>query len=294
MLAGLLVGAHKPGKGMADRDQDRIPDQADPFPDDPDRPGQALPETVYAHSSATLFTVDRSSGQPTTVADFSFADGTSRQVTDIAIDRWGVMWAVAFGDFHTCHPRTGRCETIGRLPGSFNALTIVDPELFGGVEDGLFGVTTDGAWYRIGRDGSATALGHHGGSSSGDAYHVGVSVMASRDAGGPDELIALDPRQRDSVRSLGSLPHHEMYGFAACGERVFGFDSAGSVHRLRGERFERVSGTGIAWWGAACSGPRIEFERVTPPPGPREPKVAPGGEPGEPAPDPAAIGCGCS
>ncbi len=288
------MAAHKPG-GMPDRDGDRIPDAFDPFPDDADRPGKARPNTIYAHSSTTLFTVDAGDGTPTAVADFGFSDGLARQATDMAIDRWGVMYVVAFSTFHTCHPGTGRCETLAELPASFNALTTVGPGVFADGSDGLLGVTTDGRWFRIGRDGTTAELGHHGGVSSGDAYRSGDRIRASRDgARGEDQLIEFDPKVRGSVQVRGPLPGHEMYGFAACREDVFGFDAGGAVYRERAESYERLARTGVAWWGAACSGPDVAFEASAPQEKARPPSPAPAEEPGQPAADSAGRGCGCS
>jgi hypothetical protein len=294
VLALVLVAAHKPGTGLSDRDADRIPDQHDPFPDDPDKPGKATPQTVYAHTASTLFRVSKAGADLVVVGDFRFSDGTARQVTDIAIDRWGVAYVVAFDSFHTCNPQTARCETLGRLPGSFNALTIVPPEVFGTASDGLLGVTTDGRWYRVQRDGGAAELGSHGAASSGDAYTLGGQVRASADTPtGIDALIEFDPRRRDSVRALGSLPGQTMYGFAACADRVFAFDADGSVYESRGSSFVLLAKTAMQWWGAACSGPEIEFEAAAPgdETGGAQPKAAQQKQ-GDPTSEGRGCGCG--
>lgn len=292
-LAAFSLGAHKPGQGLSDRDADRIPDQHDPFPDDPDKPGKAAPETVYAHSSSTLFRLDPGGTDPIVVGDFGFSDGMARQVTDIAIDRWGVMYAVAFDSFHTCNPHTARCESLARLPGSFNALTIVPPETFGTESDGLLGVATDGRWFRISRRGASTELGSYGAASSGDAYTAEGRVRASMDTpGGTDALIEFEPRRSGSVRTLATLPGQTMYGFAACADQIFAFDADGSIYRGRGSVFSPLSKTGVQWWGAACSGPEIEFEAAAPSDetGGVQTKAA---EPSTGTPQHEARGCGC-
>jgi hypothetical protein len=221
----------------------------------------------------------------------------ARQVTDIAIDHWGVTWAVAFGTFMTCHPGTARCEVLRELPGSFNALTVLDgpPSEQGPGPVQLFGVTTDGAWYGWAPSETPRPLGHHGAPSSGDAYRVGDRVRASRDgAAGADELIELAPSARDSVRVVASLEASELYGFAACSDRVYGFDASGTVYRSRtgGDGFDRLADVGVTWWGAACSGAQREYVPANGSGGGEQPTPT-ATERGQPQSEPERSGCSC-
>jgi hypothetical protein len=180
-----------------DDDGDGIPDSADPFPADATRPGRAMPSTVYMHTASELFSMDVKMYKVTWLGNFQWPDdGGVHKMTDIAIDRWGVLYGVSFDRLYVCHPFTAECWGQGSLPDGFNGLTLVPKGVLGD-EDVLIGVSGAGHWFRLepapGGTVSVTELGDYGSgySSSGDAYSIaGVGTFAAVDR----------PRQRKGPR----------------------------------------------------------------------------------------------
>jgi hypothetical protein len=196
---------------------------------------------------------------PRHVAQFSFADGVSRGVTDIAIDRWGILWAIGFSDRLVCHPTTGRCEVMGSLPGSYNALGAVR----GAVPhaDVLVAAATTGNVIRIAFDGTVTPIGHLGAASSGDADHHGDRVYFARAGDGRDELVSF---AADDVlmgappagpRREAALASSTTYGLTACHGALVTVDDRGVVRWGEPLDLRDTIDTRIAFWGAACSRP---------------------------------------
>ena len=241
-----------------DRDGDNIPDSHDPFPDDRDRPGRAQTNTIYANTSDSLARISRA-GEVEWVGRFRHADGKERQVTDLAVDRWGVLWAVAFSDLLTCHPETARCEVVRSFPERFNALA-ADHHYAHEGQGLLYAVTLDGAAYHLHAKVSRPGLLHRlPAPSSGDAFlwgrrvYVSTSNTPEEEVVGPDNLIRGGGR-RGLPRFLRPLSSDRFYGFAACRETVFGFTEAGGIYRAAdGFEFELLRDTEHGWWGATCS-----------------------------------------
>ncbi|MEZ4268535.1 MAG: hypothetical protein R3F39_19390 [Myxococcota bacterium] len=246
-----------------DRDNDGVPDAADPFPDDGTRPGIALDLTVYAHTEDTLFTMNVKTYFVDPVGAFDFPPGfeTSEQMTDIAIDRWGVLWGVSFDRLWVCHPQTAECWRMGELPDSFNGLTWVPGAAISAGSDMLIGVANDGGWFRLSVSGglvSATKLGSYGPNftSSGDAFSIeGIGTFASvnETLKTDDRIVRIDPKTGGTLALVGTTPGlFELWGLAGWTERIFGFDASGAivVIGLLDGKVTPVAKTEHEWWGA--------------------------------------------
>ncbi len=261
---------------LPDADEDGVPDVADPFPDDAERPGEALPGVVYAHSGNTLYLMDVKTYRMDRVADFAGLEGdneSERRMTDLAIDAYGVLWGVSYLRLYTCHPATGQCNLMvdlnGLFPGrniyEFNALTMVPAAFFGELRDVMIGVSNDGGWFRFDVDYDAhevevTRLGTYGYGrrSSGDAYSIeGVGTFAAVDDGrsGDDYIVEVDPRtgqtRPDPVAVLEGRT--SVFGLAGWTEHAFAFDRTGeilvvdTIHgRVVTRLVHRVAGNAVA------------------------------------------------
>jgi len=251
-----------PAPGPPDRDGDGVPDYADPWPDDPSRPGIAMASTVYAHSATRLFRFGVKSYTMEEVGPFKWpADADSRQMTDLAIDRYGVMWAISFEDVFVCHPVTVQCWRLAGLPTQFNGLTLVPGSMIGAERDALIGVANDGGWWRLDLVGSniqMVYLGRHGGTytSSGDAFSMeGVGTFASvkRSGSSWDIIAEVDPNTGLVLREVMTLTgYRAIYGLAGWVGMVFAFDETGMVLIVdlhTGTVVHSFNG-GHAWWGA--------------------------------------------
>lgn len=259
----------------ADRDHDSIPDHADPFPEDAQRPGWFDPEAVLAQSASTLYWFDTAGTEVLPLAQFSFEQGTSADILDIALDRYGVLYATTGHETFTCHPRTGACSLVGSWqdgPGG----AIVGDGLFGFAgmarspsHDGLISVWPDS----IARHGlpdqdmqsepdswlEEWTLGGDGVQSPSGAVHV-----LGRDALHPEDgqvLLELDREVVGGAHTRAVLPDGvEFTGLAARDHRNFlAFASDGSIWRIDRELWTvaHLADTEVAFEGAA-SGPRTD------------------------------------
>ncbi|MFO0745805.1 MAG: hypothetical protein U1F43_09035 [Myxococcota bacterium] len=252
-----------------DRDGDNVPDVADPFPDDPQRPGVVNAATVYAHTSTELYYLEVKTGDVYLVDAFHWpADASSREMTDIAIDRFGVLYGISFADVFAIDPQTAQCWRLAPLPQEFNGLTMVPADLLGQADDMLVGISNEGGWWRLQlvptvppsaqQRVQLTFFGQYGSSwtSSGDAFSiVGVGTFATVDTASDDRdyLVAIDPTTGAVSQTIGRITGFDsVYGLAGWRDKAFAFDASGEVMVLdltTGAIVTRKQ-TGHAWWGA--------------------------------------------
>jgi hypothetical protein len=247
-----------------DGDGDGIPDAFDPFPGDPDKPGTGSAMSVYMHTASSLWKLDVKTYSVSKIGDFDWPGGifASDEMTDIAIDRYGVLYGVSFDTAYVCHPGTAECWKLGALPDSFNGLTLVPEGVIEPDRDVLVGISGDGGWYRIDVSGtsiSTTKLGQFGGgySSSGDAYSivgVGTFAAANKSGASDDYLVELDPVTGAVVAEIGVLSGYaSVWGLAGWTDKAFAFDAGGDiviVDTTSGQVTQVIEETSQAWWGA--------------------------------------------
>lgn len=250
-----------------DRDGDGIPNLADPYPDEAEWPGVVLTNTVYAHTEDELYMFGvKGQLDVALVGAFGFpADASDPRMTDIAIDRHGVMWGIGFDDVFLVQPSTAACRRIAALPQSFNGLTLIPRDVLGGPADALIGIDVQGGWWRLDlvhAGGVArvqtTFLGNYGSSwlSSGDAFSIeGVGTFATVDTGSgvDDALVVVDPATGKVGSVLTVLTGYpEVWGLAGWSGRAYAFDASGMVLviDLANGATIATKQTGKAWWGA--------------------------------------------
>jgi len=238
-----------------DRDQDSIPDDYDPFPDDAQRPGVAGHETVYAHDHSTLHFMNVLNYNMSTIGAFTFASGPAGSMTDIAIDRYGVLYGCTYTDLFVCHPETAECWHLGPLAGTYNGLTFVPQGTMDPNEDVLVAITAAGEWFRL--DGylaqqlTTTLVGGYGpgNASSGDAFSIdGVGSWAAINGG---NIVTVDPID-GSVGAHFTVAGGNIWGLAGWLDVIFAFDATGQVFAIDpGTATTQVVTTAQnAWWGA--------------------------------------------
>ena len=246
-----------------DQDNDSIPDAFDPFPNDSSRPGTGSAMSVYMHTADTLWKLDVKSNAITEIGDFVWPSfWESGQMTDIAIDRWGVLYGVTFDDVYTCHPQAVECWNLGALPDTFNGLTLVPQGVIDPDEDVLIGISADGGWYRLTMSNgavTATQLGSFGGpyASSGDAYSiidVGTYGAADKEWESDDVLVELNPATGQVIKEVGPLNGYStVFGLAGWTGKAYAFDAGGDillVDTATGQTTEVLYETNQPWWGA--------------------------------------------
>lgn len=255
-----------------DQDQDGIADEWDPEPNNPNWPGRTFPDTVYAHTATTLYALDVKREELLPVCDFNFnieegVDATE-MITDIAISRAGVLWAISFSRLFMCHPQTGECRVQGQLSdqSSLNGLTFLPASLVDRQQDILVGIDQYGEWLALttgspDEDIMEESLGRYGvgNRSSGDVFSIeDVGTFASIKRGGEEhDLIAqVDPTRILLFDDLLFLEGYSaIYGLAGWRGVLFAFDETGAILKIRLDTLdvEEIHNQALPWWGAGVS-----------------------------------------
>jgi hypothetical protein len=246
-----------------DLDQDGIPNGDDPFPDNKDLPGVVTPFKMYAHSSSTLYTVDVVTYDVVQVGPFKFSnDACDHSMTDVAIDRWGVLYGVTFGCGYVIHPMTGQAYKLGSLPSSFNGLTLVPKGIVDPNKDALIGISNAGGWYHLKLTNGvfqAQQLGSYGAgyTSAGDAFSIeGVGTYAAVNKQGVNNatvIVSVDPANGKVTGELATLQGYPtVYGLAGWEGLIVAFNSGGELIKVDPvTKMVTVLGDkNITWWGA--------------------------------------------
>lgn len=248
-----------PSDHVTDRDGDGIPDADDPFADDAARPGRARADAIYLQSATTLTLLLLDDGEPfSTVGEFSFPEDPGGQVTDIAIDRFGVLYAQVSAQLYTCDPATAACWRLAPLAS--NSLGFIPQGLVDDDDDVLY--TLAGSdWTRVDLCGAqvrpqviSTLSGY---SSSGDiaTNGSGITVFTSPSNLGGDVVVSIDPATGTVLGELG-LPATNLGVWGVVGySLVFVMcDQLGGI-----SVFDPIDGSGSAiatapheCWGAAA------------------------------------------
>jgi hypothetical protein len=249
-----------------DMDGDEVPNEKDGWPQDPDMPGTAYMETVYAHTDTMLYSMVVGTTQIWLIGTFNFAPMNQQDITDIAIDQYGVLYAISFTSLFTCHPQNAHCTWLASLPGAYNGLTFIPGPLFSEEDDVLIGISNSGNWVRLDINGTtaeSTPLGSYGAGykSSGDSYSIeGVGTFASVEKlcefplHCPDDyLVRVDPLTGTIIEEIGPIGDLKaVFGLAGWSGETYAFDAMGSVYRVDLETGETELWveTGESWWGA--------------------------------------------
>ncbi len=201
----------------------------------------------------TLFAFDPVSLTLAQLGRFTFDDGGAASVTDIAIDRDGLLYALSAGTLYVCDPVSVECTPQG--PSSANSAGFAE---FGALDpDDDVLVLVEGSevvHVRVGEDGTdITVVGTlEGYSSSGDVMPLGGTTMllSSPNAGG-DLLVAFDAATAESLGPLTNLPSLS-YGLAGFGGDVWVFTDLGEVLRVDEDwSVQSMVRVDVRLWGAA-------------------------------------------
>ena len=247
----------------ADKDGDSIPNDDDVFPSDGGQPGVVTPNKMYAHSKSVLSMVDGVDYSVTDIGAFTWPeDGGSHMMSDIAIDRHGVLYGITDERAYVCNPTTAACFLLGTLPGSFVGLTWIPAGTLDPGKDSLIGITEDGTWNHlkiINGQISSQLLGSYGPGYSGvlnDAVSIeGVGTYAAVRKGGIGNIlvVSVDPltgKVLEEVAFISGFQH--VYGLAGWGGLIIGFEYSGAIIKLdpKTKVVTNLGKKGISWWGA--------------------------------------------
>ena len=243
-----------------DDDGDTIPDEADVFPDDAMQPGVVVPKKIYAHSSSALSTVDVVDYSVVKIGPFQWPNGND-SMTDIAIDRYGVLYGVSFGRAYVCNPTTAKCFDLGGLTGSYNGLTWIPAGIIDPNKDSLIGISNDGSWNLLtikNKIVSAQKLGSYGVgyTSAGDAFsieNVGTYAAVNKNGAGGTVIVTVDPLTGKVLNELAvTQGYFGVYGLAGWEGLILAFDSSGTVIKIdpMTKVVTNLGKKSESWWGA--------------------------------------------
>lgn len=246
-----------------DLDNDGIPNPDDPFPKDGTLPGVVVPFKIYAHSSGNLHTVDVLDPYAVApISNFKFSsDGCSHQMTDVAIDRWGVLYGVTFDCGYVIHPQTAQAFKLGDLPGSFNGLTLIPKGILDPNKDVLVGIAQGGQWYRLTLMNGmfvSEQIGSYGPgySSAGDAFSiegVGTYGAVHKQGVGGTVIVEVDPATGTVMNELATIAQYpSIFGLAGWQGLILAFNSGGQMVRIDpvSKMVTDLGNKGVGWWGA--------------------------------------------
>lgn len=245
-----------------DKDGDSIPDGDDVFPDDGGQPGTVIPKKIYAHSSSALYTVDVVDYMVGNIGPFKWpADGGGHQMTDVAIDRFGVLYGVTFDRLYVCNPVSAQCFNLGTIPGSYNGLTWIPAGIIDPVKDSLIGITNPGTWNLLtikNQQVTAQQLGAYGAgySSAGDAFSIeGVGTFAAVNKAGQNStvIVTVDPKTGKVTGELAvTQGYSSVYGLAGWEGLILAFDSSSQMIKIDPvtKVVTKLGNKNVTWWGA--------------------------------------------
>ncbi len=225
--------------------------------------GPAENAAVYAHSAAQLYRVDPDTFSVSLVAPFGWSAG-SDEMTDIAIDRDGVMIGISYDSVYRIDASNAQTTLLSNnLDGMFNGLSFVPAGQVGFPEgpDVLVGSrNTDGKIFSIDPSSGAVAeIGDMGGGyvSSGDIVSVaGFGTVATVANGlSPDTLVRLAPGTFAATPIGSNTGYADLWGVGFWKGKVFGFAENGQFVLI-----DTTTGVGAPvemstprWWGAAVT-----------------------------------------
>jgi hypothetical protein len=225
-------------------------------------PGDGSTTYVYAHTSSTLYKVDPDTLAISMIGNFGWPNGASDQMTDLAIDKNGVMIGVSFGSVYKVDPTTAQTTLLSSgLAGTFNGLSFVPASMLGMTgDDVLVGTRNDdGVVSRIDpMTGAVSQVGDMGSAfqSSGDLVAVDGFGTVQTTLGAPwDVLVRLAPNSFAATKIGNDTGFGQIWGLGFWKNKIFGFTRTGNFITIDPSTGvgTLVQSGGPEWWGAAVT-----------------------------------------
>jgi hypothetical protein len=226
--------------------------------------GSGTNETVYvyAQTATTLYRVDPDTLAITKVGDFVWPSLLGDTMTDIAIDKTGMMIGVSFSSVYRVDTTNAHTTLLtASLAGEFNGLSFVPADQLGQTGDDILVGTrnSDGKVFKIdSMTGAATQVGDMGASyaSSGDLVAVANFGTVQTITGSSNDVLARLAPQTFVATPIGSdTGFGEIWGVAYWKNKIYGFTEAGAFILIDPNTGAAtlVSNTGLSWYGAAVT-----------------------------------------
>jgi len=216
---------------------------------------------VYAHTADALYRVDPDSLAITKVGNFGWSSG-SDQMTDIAIDKTGMMIGTSFTAVYRIDPSNAKAQRLSSaLHQSFNGLSFIPATQIGQTGDDVLIATrnSDGMVFRVDPSTGATnQIGNMGGGlvSSGDLVAVaGFGTVQTVLGSSSDQLVTLAANSFTATKAPMETGFSQIWGVAFWKSKIFGFTEGGDFVLIdpTSGKGTLVQSGGPAWWGAAVT-----------------------------------------
>jgi hypothetical protein len=214
---------------------------------------------VYAHSDSELYSIDPDTLKVTLVGPFQWPD-LADQMTDIAIDKNGLMIGISYDKVYSVDAMTAKCTYLAPLDRSFNGLSFVPATATDATtDDKLVAAALDGSLYELDRNsGASHPIGNYGGGlgSSGDVVSVsGFGTVATVSGGGSSDALATIDTATGVAQVIGSTGVSGIWGLAFWKDKVFGFTSTNDFVLIdpKTGKATMVQSGAVSWWGAGVT-----------------------------------------
>lgn len=216
---------------------------------------------VYAHTASTLYRVDPDTLAVQMVGPFQWNAVGSDQMTDIAVDKNGLMIGISYSRVYSVDPTSAKTTLLSSsLDGTFNGLSFVPASMLGQTGDDVL-VAVNNANGKVMKidpmTGSATQVGNMGSyASSGDLVAVaGFGTVQTVTGSSSDVLATLAPTSFAATPIGSGTGYGQIWGVAYWKGQVYGFTNGGAfvlINPTTGAA-QMVSQTNVNWWGAAVT-----------------------------------------
>ncbi|MCR9165880.1 MAG: hypothetical protein ACE37F_10195 [Nannocystaceae bacterium] len=244
---GQSEGAEATGRGSTSEEGSEDTGVAEP----PASPVEQ--DLIYVNSPDTLLTFDPQARVLSPVGPFVLEDGSAASVTDIAVDRFGLLYAVSVGTLYVCDPNTVVCTPQGS--SSANSAGFAEFGALADDHDVL--VLVEGSsivHVHVREDGIETVVAGSldGYSSSGDVIELSGRdmLLSSPSPDGGDVLVPFDALTGAVVGQPVPMPPLS-YGLARFRGEIWVFTDLGEIFVHDGAETIEVGRADVRLWGAA-------------------------------------------
>lgn len=221
-----------------------IPEGSDGTEPDP----EIATATNYVHTSTNLYAWEPSTGL-SPIGRFTDPRGVAEEITDLAIDLSGRMFAVSFTSLYEVDASTARLTWIAALDTSLVGLTFLADGTLIGAGSGLYTVDiSTGRLTDLPTTGGYSTSGDIVGMPDGNLYWTVVGDGFS------DHLVRVDPTT-GAATWVGDIGEYGLWGIGEVGGNLTGFSSGGRLVEIDPMTARVSRGTDLpgAWWGATTN-----------------------------------------
>jgi hypothetical protein len=209
--------------------------------------GQAT-APMYLHTSSILYSWTPEGGM-SAIGQFSLPGGQAPNITDLAIDLDGRMYAVSMEELFKVDASNAELEQVAGLAKPLVGLTFLSDGRLFGAGDGIFWVDpASGSMATLVEEGLYQTSGDIVGLPDGKMYWT-------VEGDGDDGLVSIDPVTAEADW-IGSIGESDLWGVGYYDGILYGFSSQGRIAEIdpaNADLLHSEETPGQMWWGAAAN-----------------------------------------